>query len=97
MPCTAAASACTVVRHGTPRTTAAVRLGCDGTGVPSVSQQADDAGETDREQAGELAQGVFAAIHSGHDALTEVVGVRTHSRTSSRSPPNTYCTQATHS
>src|SRR4051794_7640603 len=26
MPCTAAASACTVVRHGTPRTTAAVRM-----------------------------------------------------------------------
>ena len=63
-----------------------VRLGLNGARVAVALKESDDAGEADGEQVRELTQGVFAPIHGSDDALSEVVGVRTHGHTSSWPP-----------
>lgn len=61
---------------------AAVGLGLDGTGGAPPLQETDEEGKIDEEQAGDLAEGVFAAIDGRDDTLPEIVRIRTHGGTS---------------
>jgi hypothetical protein len=60
----------------------AVVLGLDRTGPPSALQKADEEGQADGEQVGNLAEGVFTPIDGGDDVFTEIVGVGAHENAS---------------
>jgi hypothetical protein len=64
------------------RGAARVRLGLDGTGRTPSLQEADEKGEIDGEEVGDLAERVFTAVDGGDDAFPEIEGVRTHGSTS---------------
>jgi hypothetical protein len=60
----------------------------DGTGRAAPLQEPDEEGEIDGEEAGDLAERVFAAIDGGDDAFPEIKGVRTHGSTSLGAVPH---------
>ena len=50
----------------------------DGAGVAASVQQSDEEGETNGEEAGQLAEGMLVAVDGGDDAFAEVSGIGSH-------------------
>ncbi len=72
------------------RRSARVGLGLDGAGGAASLQEADEEGQVDGEQVGNLAERVFAAINGRDDTFPEIVGVRTHGSTSLGGSPKSF-------
>jgi hypothetical protein len=53
-------------------------FGLEGAGMAATMQEAYEKGEADREEMGELTQGMLVAIDGSNDMLAEVCGVGPH-------------------
>src|SRR5205085_9247019 len=65
-------------------------LGLDGPGRAASLQKADEEGQADGEQVGQLAERVLAAVNRGDEVFSEIVGVRNHGGTSFLAAPPSY-------